>query len=99
MEKPWARYVELRAGRDGAVVFWAQSRCRFPDQAGDIDGVRGSGVIDILALFRQRRPPRRKRPATSGGWADMGLDSLGGSISSAPAAHAEMGRPARRPRP
>jgi lipopolysaccharide export system ATP-binding protein len=61
-------------------------------------------VIDILALFRQRRPPRRKRPATNGGWADMDLDSLGGSIASAPAAHApaapgEMARPARRQRP
>src|SRR5262249_1950743 len=100
MGTPWSRYVDLRARRDGAVVFWAQTRCRFPDQAGDIDGVsRLRRVIDILALFRQRRPPRRKRPATNGGWADMDLDSLGGSIASAPAAHAEVARPARRQRP
>ena len=38
-------------------------------------------MIDFFALLRQRRPPRRKRPAVSGGgWADMDLDSLGGSI-------------------
>jgi len=35
-------------------------------------------VLNILALFRHGRPPRRKRKAANGGWQQMDLDSLSG---------------------
>jgi lipopolysaccharide export system ATP-binding protein len=39
-------------------------------------------VFDILALFRHRGPPRRKRKtAANGGWQDMDLDALGGTMA------------------
>ena len=37
-------------------------------------------MLDILALFRHRRPPRRKRKAANGGWQDLDLDALGGPM-------------------
>jgi lipopolysaccharide export system ATP-binding protein len=40
-------------------------------------------VLNILALFQHRRPPRRRRPAANGGWQDMDLTALGGPIPSA----------------
>jgi lipopolysaccharide export system ATP-binding protein len=41
-------------------------------------------VLNILALFRHGRPPRRKRKAANGGWQEMDLDSLaGGAMPSA----------------
>ena len=38
-------------------------------------------MFDILALFRHRGPPRRKRNAANGGWQDMDLEALGGPMS------------------
>jgi lipopolysaccharide export system ATP-binding protein len=39
-------------------------------------------VLNLLALFQGRRAPQRKRPAANGGWQNMDLTSLGGSITS-----------------
>src|SRR5215471_5001405 len=58
-------------------------------------GSEGRGVLNILALFRHRRPPRARRRAANGGWQDIDLTSLGGPI---PAARAKKAAPAR-PRP
>jgi lipopolysaccharide export system ATP-binding protein len=38
-------------------------------------------VLNILALFRHRRAPRRQRAAANGSWGEMDLRSLGGPIS------------------
>jgi lipopolysaccharide export system ATP-binding protein len=38
-------------------------------------------VRNILDLFGPRRPPRRPRKSGNGGWADIGLSSLGGPIA------------------
>jgi lipopolysaccharide export system ATP-binding protein len=40
-------------------------------------------VLNILALFRYRRPPRRRPKPGNGSWQDIGLNSLGGPIASA----------------
>jgi lipopolysaccharide export system ATP-binding protein len=45
-------------------------------------GFEGRGVLNILALFRHRRAPRRTRKA-NGNWQSMDLTALGGPISSA----------------
>jgi lipopolysaccharide export system ATP-binding protein len=37
-------------------------------------------VLNILALFRQRRAPRRPRRVAPAGWQEVGLDSLAGSM-------------------
>ena len=39
-------------------------------------------MLNLLALFQGRRAPQRKRPAANGGWQNMDLTSLGGSITS-----------------
>ncbi len=55
-------------------------------------------MIDFLALFRSRRPPRRKRPAGAGGWQDANtwqnseLESLGGALPRSAAARAPRSR-------
>jgi lipopolysaccharide export system ATP-binding protein len=54
-------------------------------------------VLNFLALFRQRRAPRRPRKAANGGWQEaIGLDSLGGVM---PEERVEAPkRPAAKPR-
>jgi lipopolysaccharide export system ATP-binding protein len=59
-------------------------------------GLRGRGVLNILALFRHRRRPRRSRKAPNGGWLDMDLASLERPMSSARGEAAK--RSASRPR-
>jgi lipopolysaccharide export system ATP-binding protein len=49
-------------------------------------------VLNILALFRHGRPPRRKRKAANGGWQEMDLDSLSGAPM--PSARAAARKPA-----
>jgi lipopolysaccharide export system ATP-binding protein len=39
-------------------------------------------VFNILALFRRGGPPRRKPKAANGGWQDMDLEALNGSMTS-----------------
>src|SRR5215471_21839176 len=39
-----------------------------------------SGLLNLLALLRLRRVPRRRPKAATGGW-DMELDTLGGAIT------------------
>src|SRR5262245_41433773 len=41
-------------------------------------GLRGKGVLDILALFRHRRPPRRPKKGGNGRWQDV--VALGGQM-------------------
>jgi len=60
-------------------------------------GLRGKGVFDILALFRNRRAPRRPRKAANGGWQEVGLDSLDAPIQAEPRAEAPR-RKAAKPR-
>src|ERR1700730_17104107 len=40
----------------------------------------GRGVLNILALFRRRRAPRRRPKAGNGGWQEAGATSLDGPI-------------------
>ncbi len=53
-------------------------------------------MLNILALFRHRRPPRRAGKAANRGWQDMDLASLEGPMSLARGEAAK--RPASRPR-
>src|SRR5262249_58607939 len=46
-------------------------------------GFKGGGVLNIFALFRNRRAPRPRRKAGNGGWQDIGLTSLGGPMPAA----------------
>jgi lipopolysaccharide export system ATP-binding protein len=56
-------------------------------------------VRNILDLFGPRHPPRRPRKSGNGGWADIGLSSLGGPIASGRAKPARSAAPtARSPR-
>ena len=48
-------------------------------------------MLNILALFRRRRAPQRKRPAANGGWQNMDLNALGGG--SMPSARSETAKP------
>jgi lipopolysaccharide export system ATP-binding protein len=57
-------------------------------------------VLNLLALFRQRRAPRRPRSkAAAAGWQEIGLDSLGGAMPveriEAPKPRAARSRPQR----
>jgi lipopolysaccharide export system ATP-binding protein len=61
-------------------------------------GLRGRGVLNILALFRHRRPPRRRPEAGNGGWQDIGPTSLGGPVTSARAQAAKPSPSAQRRR-
>ena len=56
-------------------------------------------MFNILALFRNSGPPRRKRKAANGGWQDMDLEALGGPMSQArPSARSPArGEQARQP--
>ena len=54
-------------------------------------------MFDILALFRNRRAPRRPRKAANGGWQEVGLDSLDAPIQAEPRAEAPR-RKAAKPR-
>src|SRR6266481_1389199 len=60
--------------------------------------VRGRGVLDFLALFRHRGPPRRARKPGNGGWQDTDLTALGGPISSAKSSPAKSSRARQRVR-
>ena len=46
-------------------------------------GFRGRGVLDILALFRHRRPPRRPPKTGNGRWQDVNPGSSGEAMPSA----------------
>jgi lipopolysaccharide export system ATP-binding protein len=49
-------------------------------------------VINILTLFRYRRPPKRRRKSANGGWDRIGLKELGDAITGT---RAEAKRPSR----
>jgi lipopolysaccharide export system ATP-binding protein len=50
-------------------------------------------VLNILALFRHRRAPRPRRKPGNGGWQNIDLTSLGGSMPAPRAKKAPPGRP------
>ncbi|HYY37818.1 MAG TPA: LPS export ABC transporter ATP-binding protein [Xanthobacteraceae bacterium] len=57
---------------------------------------RDKGVLNILALFRQRPAPRPRRKVGNGAWQDIDLTSLGGPMPAARAKKAPPGRPGPR---
>src|SRR5499425_61354 len=59
-------------------------------------GFRGGGVLNIFALFRNRRAPRPRRKAGNGGWQDIGLTSVGGPLPAARTKKAASSRPRAR---
>src|SRR5262249_48420546 len=56
-------------------------------------GFKGGGVLNIFALFQNRRAPRPRRKAGNGGWQDTGLTSLGGPMPAARTKKAASSRP------
>jgi lipopolysaccharide export system ATP-binding protein len=57
---------------------------------------RDKGVLNILALFRQRPAPRPRRKVANGAWQDIDLTSLGGPMPAGRAKKAPPGRPGPR---
>src|SRR5262249_26344836 len=59
-------------------------------------GLRGRGVLDIFALFRHRRPPRRPKTGGNGRWQEA--VALGGQVPSVRSKGTAKSGPAK-PRP